>query len=212
MPERFEEIDVERINVVDPDGTLRLTISNKVRQPDAVMDGKFLRSRKGESGAGFIFFNEAGDECGGFNWRGGTNEEGFSAGAGFSFDQFKSDEALTMSYSEDSSGRFTGLRIQDRPTEPPISQVVTEELHPAMQMEEGEEKDQKIASIRQKFAGRERIVLGRGRNGEAALTLGDSKGRARIKIYVDEQDNPRFEVFGENGEVTFSLPLSGEGS
>lgn len=208
MAEKFGEIDVERINIVDPDGTLRLTISNKARQPDAVMDGKFLRSRKGESGAGFIFFNEEGDECGGFNWRGARTEEGFSAGAGFSFDQFKSDEALTMSYSESETGRFVGLRIQDRPTDAPISQVVTEELHPAMEMEEGDEKAARIASIREKFAGRERVMLGRGREGEAALILGDSKGRPRIKIYVDADDTPKFEVLGENGEVTFTLPLS----
>ena len=209
MGEKFEEIDVERINIVDPDGTLRLTISNKERQPDAVMDGKFLRSRKGETGAGFIFFNEEGDECGGFNWRGAKTEDGFEAGAGFSFDQFKSDEALTMSYSENKDGRFVGLRIQDRPTDEPISKVVTEELHPAMEMEEGEEKAKKIAAIRQKFAGRQRVVLGRNREGESALILGDSKGRPRIKLYVDADDTPKFEVLGEDGEVTFSLPLSG---
>jgi hypothetical protein len=208
MAEKFQEIDVERINIVDPDGTLRLTISNKERQPDAVMDGKFLRSRKGETGAGFIFFNEEGDECGGFNWRGAKTEDGFAAGAGFSFDQFKQDEALTMSYNENQEGRFIGLRIQDRPShETPISKIVSEELHPAMESDESPEKAEKIATIRQKFAGKERVMLGRGRQGEAALVLGDSKGRPRIKIYVDADDTPKFEVLGEDGEVTFSLPL-----
>jgi hypothetical protein len=209
MAEKFQEIDVERINIVDPDGTLRLTISNKERQPDAVMDGKFLRSRKGETGAGFIFFNEEGDECGGFNWRGAKTEDGFAAGAGFSFDQFKSDEALTMSYNENEEGRYTGLRIQDRPTDVPISQVVVDELHPAMAMEEGEERDKAIATARQKFAPRQRVMLGRDRSGESALILSDSKGRPRIKLYVDADDTPKFEVFDEDGKVTFSLPLSG---
>ena len=201
MGEKFEEIDVERINIVDPDGTLRLTISNRERQPDAVMDGQFLRSRKGETGAGFIFFNEEGDECGGFNWR--------SGGAGFSFDQHKQDEALTVSYRESDGKRATGILIQDRPTEVPISKIVVEELHPAMAMEEGPEKAETIARVRAKFAGKPRVQLGRNTEGESQLVLGDSQGRPRIRLYVDSNDTPRFEMLDEKGEVTFSLPPAG---
>src|SRR5688572_14476910 len=37
---RFTEIDVERINVVEKDGKLRLTISNAARLPDPIIGGK----------------------------------------------------------------------------------------------------------------------------------------------------------------------------
>src|SRR3982750_3341477 len=37
---RFEEITVERINVVEPDGTLRLIISDKARAPGIYIKGK----------------------------------------------------------------------------------------------------------------------------------------------------------------------------
>jgi hypothetical protein len=37
---RFDVIDVGRINVVEPDGTIRLAISNKAHFPDPVIDGK----------------------------------------------------------------------------------------------------------------------------------------------------------------------------
>ena len=37
--QRFSEIDVERINVVEADGTVKLVIANRQRAPDQVMGG-----------------------------------------------------------------------------------------------------------------------------------------------------------------------------
>ena len=36
----FDEIDVHRINVVEPDGTLRMVISNKASLPGVIVNGK----------------------------------------------------------------------------------------------------------------------------------------------------------------------------
>src|SRR5688500_19275183 len=56
----FTEIDVERINVIEKDGTLKMVISNQKRQHPGMMDGKMLPERQRE--AGMIFFNTEGDE------------------------------------------------------------------------------------------------------------------------------------------------------
>lgn len=56
----FTEIDVERINVVERDGTLKMVISNQKRQHPGMMDGKMFPERERE--AGMIFFNTEGDE------------------------------------------------------------------------------------------------------------------------------------------------------
>lgn len=61
---RFEEIDVERINVVEKDGKLRLVISNRERQHPGVVDGKVMPRPNGRP-PGLIFFNHRGDEAGG---------------------------------------------------------------------------------------------------------------------------------------------------
>src|SRR5258705_14015899 len=58
---RFREIDVERIKVVEKDGTLRLVISNKARAPDPVVGGKTHPRGGGERG-GVFFFNDEGNE------------------------------------------------------------------------------------------------------------------------------------------------------
>ena len=51
---RFTEIDVERINVIEKDGKLRLTISNAARLPDPIIGGKSypLRGGTGSGSAG----------------------------------------------------------------------------------------------------------------------------------------------------------------
>jgi hypothetical protein len=38
--QRFTELDVERINIVDAKGTVNLVIANRERAPDQVMEGQ----------------------------------------------------------------------------------------------------------------------------------------------------------------------------
>jgi hypothetical protein len=45
---KFDEIDVERINIVEKDGKLIMVISNKERQHPGIMDGKTYNERKGK--------------------------------------------------------------------------------------------------------------------------------------------------------------------
>ena len=53
---KFKEITVERINVVEPDGTLVMVISNSKKQHPGMFDGKVLENRVRPPGV--IFFNE----------------------------------------------------------------------------------------------------------------------------------------------------------
>lgn len=54
--QKFTEIDVERINVVEKDGKLKMVIANKERQHPGTMDGKYYKEREGQRAAGMIFF------------------------------------------------------------------------------------------------------------------------------------------------------------
>ncbi|MBW8879507.1 MAG: hypothetical protein JF614_31625, partial [Acidobacteria bacterium] len=40
---KFEEIDVERINIVEKDGKLRMVISNQERQHPGIVNGKVIK-------------------------------------------------------------------------------------------------------------------------------------------------------------------------
>ena len=68
----FEEIDVERINIVEGNGDLKLVISNSERQHSGIINGKPLPKRQRK--AGLIFFNSMGDECGGLIYDGNDKE------------------------------------------------------------------------------------------------------------------------------------------
>ena len=58
-----QELTTERLNIVAPDGTLRLAIANEQRFPSPIIDGKPLK--RAINPAGLVFFNDKGDEVGG---------------------------------------------------------------------------------------------------------------------------------------------------
>ena len=62
--EKFNEITVERINIVEPDGTLRMVISNKSNFPGFILKGKETPHPDRKT-AGMLFFNDEGTENGG---------------------------------------------------------------------------------------------------------------------------------------------------
>jgi hypothetical protein len=59
--QKFDEIDVERINIVEKDGKLRMVISNRERQHPGISNGKVIPRPNGRP-PGMIFFNHKGDE------------------------------------------------------------------------------------------------------------------------------------------------------
>ncbi len=113
LPVRVDEIDVERINIVEKDGTLKMVISNATRQHPGLIDGKSVPAR--QRPAGIIFFNDVGDECGGLVYEGAQK----AANLTFSVDQYKNDQVMQLQYDEGLTGphrsRAYGLRLWDRP-------------------------------------------------------------------------------------------------
>src|SRR3954464_12128502 len=85
----FEELDVRRINVREPDGTLRLVISNRARLPGVIVGGK-EQPPVDRPQAGLLFYNDEGSENGGLVFSGHRNVNGDIADSGgsLSFDRY----------------------------------------------------------------------------------------------------------------------------
>jgi hypothetical protein len=49
--------------------------------------------------------------------------------------------------------------------------------------------------------GAERFFAGKTGGGDVGIFIRDAKGKPRIKLYVDKQNNPRLEFLDENGAV-----------
>lgn len=96
----FDEITVERINIVEPNGDLKMVISNSKRQHPGMFDGEVLMERQRPSG--MIFFNEEQDEVGGLVYE--VNKED-DMGVVLSIDQYKNDQVMQMLYERFANGK-----------------------------------------------------------------------------------------------------------
>lgn len=83
----FDEINVHRINVREPDGTLRMVISDSAKLPGVIVKGK-EQPKVDRPQAGMIFFNDEGSENGGliFGGKRDTHGDVVDSGGSLSFD------------------------------------------------------------------------------------------------------------------------------
>ena len=114
----FEELDVQRINIVEPDGTLRMVISDKTRFPGLILKGKEFPHPNRRT-AGMLFFDDEGTENGGLTFGGGKGKDGkASSGGHLSFDQYHQDQIFTIDAAQNGSERSSTLMVADRPDWP----------------------------------------------------------------------------------------------
>jgi len=207
-PTKFEEIDVERINIVEKDGKLRLAISNRDRSPGPIIGGLYMKAREGTR-PGMIFFNDKGDECGGMTWESLEKDGAISAHAGLMFDQYNQDQTVGLTYSQKNDVRSSGLRVWERPLVPLAD--FAKRLNEVESMKDGPEKEAAAKKLRQQalessLSGVARVFVGRGTENEAVVSLADTKGKPRILLSVDGADVPSLQFLDENGKVVYSLP------
>lgn len=199
----FGEITVGRMNVVDADGKLRLVISNKDRQHPGMMDGKMIDRPRPV--AGLLFFNEEGDEVGGLTFTGREVNGVRRANAGIMFDQFKQDQTIGFSYSENDGRRSAGFQVWDRP-DTKLSELV-EKLNAARKIEDPAEQKKAIAAITAAAPpAPRRLFVGKTPDKASVISLSDAAGKPRLNITVDATGNPRIEFLDEQGKVVARVP------
>jgi hypothetical protein len=198
--EHFEEIDVERINIVESNGDLKMVISNQEKQHPGLVDGEEIWER--ERPPGIIFFNEEQDEVGGLAYQ-GNKEEG--ASMVLSFDQFKNDQVMQLRYLESEKSRTYGLQLWDRDQNFTSTKVINA-LDSLQKLDYNREKIRE--KMREMNNGEPiavpRLFAGKKRNKSVGLFIQDESGNDRIRIYVDEQNKPQIEFLNKQGkEISF---------
>ena len=68
----FDEIKVDRIDVIEPDGTLRIVVSDHDRMPAVMVKGK-ESPKVDRPQAGMLFYDDEGTENGGLVFGGRRN-------------------------------------------------------------------------------------------------------------------------------------------
>ncbi|HEX3552179.1 MAG TPA: hypothetical protein VIA62_03000 [Thermoanaerobaculia bacterium] len=202
--QKFEEIDVERINIVEKDGKLRMVISNQERQHPGIVNGKVIK-RDGPRPPGMIFFNHLGDEMGGliFGDNGGNGHFG-----SLTFDKVRNDQTIGFRHLEGDDGTYrTGLEVWQRPNLP--LDVVEAKWEAARKIpDEAARKAAIQALIDNNESTQQRLFLGKQRDNAAELLMSDVKGRPRIRMQVAPDGTPKLEFLDEAGKVIYSLPTA----
>ncbi len=210
---KFKEITVERINVVNADGTPVMVIANKQRIANPVMGGRAYPvavSEGREYMAGIIFFNETGDEMGGLVFNSFKMPNGRVAGIGhLSFDRFNDNQVISLDYNENKSGVKSGLTIFDRPGDGSFKKYLDliDELN---QKATTPERANEIRMLQKDFSeknalGVQRLFIG-SRNEMAQVELKDKKGKVKARLFVNNEGDAKLEFLNEMGDVTNSFP------
>jgi hypothetical protein len=195
--QRITELDVERLNVVEPDGQLVMSLANTARLPDPLLAGKTLET--GRNGPGIIFFDGKGWEVGGLTY--GTRANGGATGH-FSFDQFHNDQVVYMQYDDNgSTNKRAGLFVMDRARTPTLDEIVR------LRGEQASASAERKAAIDAQLRGTaaQRVFVG-AENETAMVRLRDRQGRDRIRLAVDQQGTARLEFLDAAGAVVERLP------
>lgn len=202
----FETIDVENLNIVDRNGRIKMTLFNGDNVPPAIMDGKNILPghRQGWPISGILFYNGEGDECGGLIFGSEKKQDGtYRSFASLTFDQYKQDEVVQISYSNENGVMSYGFAVADK-SKTPLPELIDRMRQIARSDKTEETKRQETAALWEGCT--RRAFVGKTEKGEALVQLMDSKGKQRIRMLIDEHDTPKMEFLDEAGSVVYQIP------
>jgi len=173
----FDEISVRRIRVVEPDGTLRMVISNHNALPRDSRGNREGRNQR--PGAGLIFYNDEGTENGGLIFGGRRDVDGkvVDSGLSLSCDKYGvNGQMLQLAAISDKDNRFAGLRVKDTGIGGPNNNRVWV----------GNTDDGAATVALMDAQGRRRIVMEVKGDGSSSLTFLDANGKALNQLLPSE--------------------------
>ena len=199
----LDELDVHRINVREPDGTLRLVISDAATAPGIYIKGKEY-PHPDRKAAGMIFYNDEGTENGGLIFGGEKDKDGTKESHGhLSFDAYEQDQTMALDSNQEKDGRYTKLQFNDYP-----DYSILDEIR-LMDSIKHLPADQQQARMKTFFAEHggptRRMVLGRNTDGSVQLAMDDLQGHPRIVLKVAKDGSPSLQMLDANGQVTGEL-------
>jgi hypothetical protein len=209
---KFDVIDVQRINVREPDGTLRMVISNRALFPGAPWRGGEVPRPDRRQFAGMLFVNDEGTENGGLIQKGVVGPDGrVSAGLSLTFDRFRQDQVIQLLHAEEGGKARSMLAINDETDGTQLDVMQRAERMNAIRRLEGPAADAALQEMQDKGQlSRNRVRLGTTMDGAAALSLSDASGRPRMMLMVSASGEPSIRMFDDQGQVAKTIRLDGE--
>ena len=197
---KFGIITARRINIVEPDGTVRLTISNRADFPGGWIHKKESPRPDRRDAAGMLFMSEEGTEQGGLIWGASQFPDGTIENHGhLSLDQYEENQIFALDAGQEGRDKFSRITIADQGDYP------VEEKRKAEDQIGRLSADKQDAAWEAFFATHrhdvKRLVLGRAPDGSVGLNLRDGNGQARIVLEVQSDGKGVLQFFDESGKV-----------
>ena len=196
----FGIITARRINIVEPDGTVRLTISNRADFPGAWNRKKEYPRPDRTEAAGMLFMSEEGTEQGGFIWGANQLPDGsIQNHVHLSFDQYEENQIFAVEAGQAGKNKFSWLTMADQGDFPiEEKRKANEEIDKLPVGEQDAAWEKFFANHRHDV---KRLALGRSPDGAVGLELRDQSGRVRINLAVKPNGEPILQFLDEDGKV-----------
>ncbi len=201
---RFGIITARRINIVEPDGTVRLTISNRADFPGGWIHKKESPRPDRRDAAGMLFMSEEGTEQGGLIWGASQLPDGTIENHGhLSLDQYEENQIFALDAGQEGKDKFSRITIADQGD------------YPVEEKRKAEERIGKLPEAKQDDAWAEffanhrhdvkRMVVGRAPDGSVGLSLRDGNGNVRVRLEVQSDGKSVLQFLDESGKVVSEL-------
>lgn len=116
----FKSINVEKLNIVEEDGTVKMSLFNSQNMPPLIFEGEDILPghRQEDEHSGIIFYNGDGFEGGGLIYGSKEHENGdYESVLSLTFDQYQQEQVVQMFSVEENGEQTYGFNFFDRPKE-----------------------------------------------------------------------------------------------
>lgn len=185
-------LDVERINVREPDGTLRMVIASRDAFPGSFHKGQEIERPDRRHAAGLLFLNDEGTENGGLIWAGKMVDGKPSAGASLTFDRYENDQTIQLLQKDGGERDIAALIISDRPGEPMFT------------LKDGQPVLNDAA-----VGGAPRVFVGKSMDRASVMMLQDATGLPRLMLRVDADGTSAIDFLDDQGKVVRTIGPDG---
>jgi hypothetical protein len=197
-------VTARRINIVEPDGTVRLTISNRADFPGGWIHKKESPRPDRRDAAGMLFMSEEGTEQGGLIWGASQLPDGTVENHGhLSLDQYEENQVFALDAGQEGKDKFSRITITDQGD------------YPVEEKRKAEERIGRLPADKQDDAWGEffathrhdvnRLVLGRAPDGSVGLSLRDGNGKVRLLLDVQSDGKSVLQFLDDTGKVVSEL-------
>jgi hypothetical protein len=212
---RFDTLTVQRINVVEPDGTLRMVLANNNRVPTVIINGQAypdVTGRRGSTTAGIWFYDGHGTESGGLTFGGRFDENGQIDRFGhLSFDRHNQDQMFSIDARDDGTNFSTSIRMIDQPNWP-IKELL--DLLVRIQNLPPEQQEAEINAFFEthpRGAGTRTLLTSDNAPDDPAqnrnvLLFRDTSATDRVRLGIDANSVGSLEFLDQGGMVSYKIP------